>query len=270
MPIRMNTSTSVNFAQRLLRANNRDLETRLQRLSSAVRVNRASDDAASLAISESLRGQIGGSVQAVRNAEQAVNATQTVEGTLNEVNGILIRMRELAAQASSGTLNDRNRASLQAEFAQLSAEVDRLAQTASDQTGVTDAAFQVGPNGQAADRVEFNLADLRASGSELNLGTQTVSSGSSAQQALSAVDQAILRVSAQRGDIGALQNRLGFRIRASENAIVNQQASESTLRDADIAEEVTALARARILRRSNTALLSQANLNRKRVLDLLG
>ncbi len=268
MPLRINTNTPALAAQRALRSSNRELAARIERLASSLRVNRAADDAANLAISETVRANIGGLVQGVRNAEQAVNLTQVTEGTLNEVNSILVRMRELAVQASSSTLTDNNRAGLQAEFAQLSAEVDRLTQSTGS-AGTTQT-FQIGPNATDADRVEISLDALSASGPELNLGNASVATAQSGRTALSGLDQAISRVTAQRADIGALQNRLASSIRSGENALVNIQASESSIRDADIAEEATALARARILNRAATAVLAQANVLPQRVLSLLG
>ena len=270
MPLRVNTNLPAVTIQRTSKANNRDLSVRIKRLASMLRVNQAADDAASLAISEGMRAEVGGYAQAVRNAEQAVNQTQVAEGALNEVNGLLTQMRELAAQGASSTLNDGNRRSVQAEYAQLSAEVDRIVISTSESTGGTEDTFQVGPNGREADRIEISLGGLRAGGSEVNLGGTSVASLQGAQDVISRLDAEISRVTEGRADIGALQNRLSFAIRANESAIENVQASESSIRDADVAEEVSAFARARILSRASTATLAQANIDSQQVLSLLG
>ncbi len=126
MPLRVNTNLPSINVRRILNINNRDLATRIERLSSGLRINRAADDAAGLSVSEGMRAEVGGLSQAVRNAEQATNLIQTAEGALNEVNAILIRMRELAVQSSSSTVNNSNRESLNAEYVQLINEIDRI------------------------------------------------------------------------------------------------------------------------------------------------
>ena len=126
MPLRVNANLPSINVRRILNINNRDLSTRIERLSSGLRINRAADDAAGLSVSEGMRAEVSGLTQAVKNAEQATNLIQTAEGALNEVNAILIRMRELAVQASSSTLNNSNRESLNAEYTQLINEIDRI------------------------------------------------------------------------------------------------------------------------------------------------
>ncbi|MCH8102226.1 MAG: hypothetical protein IIB28_03610, partial [Chloroflexi bacterium] len=126
MPLRVNTNIPAINVRRILNINNRDLSTRIERLSSGLRINRAADDAAGLSVSEGMRAEVSGLAQGVRNAEQATNLIQTAEGALNEVNAILIRMRELAVQSSSSTVNNSNRESLNAEFTQLISEIDRI------------------------------------------------------------------------------------------------------------------------------------------------
>ena len=245
----------------------RDLATRLQRLSSGLRINRAADDAASLTISEGLRAQSVGLSQGVRNAEQAINATRASEGALNQVNGILGRMRQLSLQGSSSTLTQGNRAALQTEFTQLAAEVDRLTRSGAP---AGEQSFQVGATNADGDRVEISMSDLSASGPNLNLGSASVASTDGARQAVSSVDRAITLVTNQRGDIGAVQNRLAFSTRASEVAIENVQASESALRAADIAGEATALARDRLLNQMSISVQRQANQLPGTLLALLG
>ncbi len=387
MPLRVNNNIIAINTRRQLTINNRELAKRIERLSSGLRINRAADDAAGLSVSEGMRGELTGLRQAVRNAEHGTNLIQTAEGALNEVSAILIRMRELAVQSASSTLNDSNRTALNAEVVQLVAEIDRIAQAtsynnttllngfgntvsknagvstalASVTTGVIDASItgasagtyvfidadntdsqitlgngvatqtidigpaldtdaatggvvatgssivanfdrlgiqltltgqrnasdfqpasdgyrdgelnglvmlvesgtggslQIGPDNKAVDRFEVNIGDMRATGAKLNLSGVSVSTLESSRSVITTIDLAIITVAAQRGDLGAIQNRLGFTIRSLENAVENLQASESTIRDADVALEVSGFTRALILVQSSTALLAQAN-----------
>ena len=395
MPLRINTNTSAFNARRILNITGKDLSQRIERLSSGLKVNRAADDAAGLAVSEGLRAEISGFSQGIRNAEQATNLIQTAEGALGEVNGILLRMRELAIQSASSTVNDSNRTAINAEFTQLVNEIDRVAQVtsynntallsgygntvsqdaavstalASTTTGVvgvqiagaasgtylfsdtaadneitlgngvttqtldagilldndaaggvtatgssvvanfdrlgiqltlsgqkaaeglnpatdgyrdgdlnatqlvidsgTGGTFQVGPDDGFIHRLEINIRDLRASGSELNLSNLSTATLSSSQSAISAIDLAIDKVTTARGDLGAVQNRLNFSIRATGVMRENDQASDSAIRDADIAAEVSAFSRAQILQQSGLAVFAQANVQSASVLNLL-
>ena len=397
MPLRVNNNIIALNTRRQLLINNRQLATRVERLSSGLRINRAADDAAGLSVSEGMRAEIGGFRQAVKNAEQGTNLIQTAEGALNEVNAILIRMRELAVQSASSTLNDSNRTALNAEVVQLITEVDRIANStsyngisllngfgnavseditastalASGTTGIVDVSitgaeagnyvfidsanndnqitlgngvatqtidigpqldtdgaaggvvatgsaiianfdrlgiqltlsgqraqtlsspatdgyrdgeldgltlniasgtggsFQIGPDDGAVHRLEVNITDMRATGVNLNLGGLSIATLESSRGVISTIDLAIERTAQVRGDLGAIQNRLGFTIRSLENAFENVQASESSIRDADVAEEVSAFTRAQILVQSSTALLAQANAIPQNALSLL-
>ena len=383
MPLRVNTNIPALNTRRILGINNRDLKTRIERLSSGLRINRAADDAAGLAISEGMRAEIGGLVQAVRNAEQATNLTQVAEGALNEVSSMLIRMRELSVQAASSTVNDLNRSNMQAEFAQLISEIDRIAQatayndttlltgfgntistsqstalTTSATTGVKDislggaqagiyvfldtlgndnqitlgngvatqtidigqildndalggvvatgttavanfdrlgilitlddrfrdgglnnttlqidagtgGSFQIGPDNRVVDRIQFGLDDMRASGTQLNLNVTSIATLTSARNSIPTLDLAINRVASERAEIGAIQNRLSFTISSANNAIENIQASESSIRDADVAEEISEFTRSQILTQAATAVLAQANAIPQSALSLL-
>ena len=151
MPLRVNTNLPSINVRRILNNNNRDLATRIERLSSGLRINRAADDAAGLSVSEGMRAELGGLSQAVRNAEQATNLIQTAEGALNEVNAILIRMRELAVQSSSSTINNSNRESLNAEYVQLINEIDRIGTVTSDNNLVLRGAGPVVKDDDEAD-----------------------------------------------------------------------------------------------------------------------
>jgi flagellin len=383
MPLRVNHNITAITARRALGVNSRTLSTRIERLATGLRINRAADDAAGLAISEGMRAEIGGLTQAVRNAEQATNLTQVAEGALNEVNAMLIRMRELSVQAASSTVNDSNRANLQAEYSQLISEIDRVANstsynnttlltgfgntvsstqssalTLSATTGVRDitvsgtrdgtytfidtsnvdrqitlgngtitqtidigsildqdavggvvasgttavanfdrlglimtlderyrdgdldgqtiqidggtgGSFQVGPDNKVVDRIEFGMSDMRASGTELNLNVTSISTLISARESIPFIDLAISRVASQRADIGAIQNRLAFTVSSANNAIENIQASESSIRDADVAAEISEFTRAQILTQAATSVLAQANAIPQSALSLL-
>ena len=438
MPLRVNNNIAAINSTRHLNANNRVLSTRLERLASGLKLNRASDDAAGLSVREGMRAEIGGLKQSVENSEHATNLIQVAEGSLNEVNAILVRMRELAVQSSNSTVTDNNRASIQAEFTQLTEEIDRIAEAttynnqtlltgfgnnviaadttyAADDyevrngtknaddaragstalkdaadTGVTDirisgaqigtytfvdfknvtvpgdgevaegtnaaleddavvanthgeitlgngvvtqtidlntmldgddvavdttivanfdrlgiqvtlagemvdgdmtiaysdgdlngktivvddrtgGSFQVGSTDNSFNVIEVGILDMMATGDVLNLGGSAVSVAdiSSARGAITSLDLAINKVADQRNDLGANQNRLAYAISWTENEIENIQASEASISDADIAEEVTAFTRAQILSQAATAMLAQANVLPQNALALL-
>ena len=388
MPLRVNSNIAAINARRHLSENNRTLGVKLERLASGLRLNRASDDAAGLAVREGFRAEISGLKVNVSNAEQATNLIQVAEGSLNEVSAILVRMRELSVQSASSTVTDENRESIQAEFSQLTTEIDRIAYstvyneqsvltgygnlvkdtstalTASNDSGVTgikisgastgtytfvdaggdDAdgevtlgngtttqtirlatmldgsdvatgtqvvanfdrlgvqvtlagadvsnatgsytdgdlsdqtivveagqggSFQVGPTDAAYNRLEIGIADMKATGNTLNLEPASVATITSARTAITSIDEAITAVSQQRGELGAFQNRLAFTISYTENEIENIQASEATISDADIAQEVTDFSRAQILSQAATAMLAQANVLPQNALALL-
>ena len=387
MPLRVNNNIAAINSKRQLNANNRMLGQKLERLASGLRINRAADDAAGLSIREGMRAEISGLKVNVSNAEQATNLIQVAEGSLNEVNAILVRMRELAVQSSSSTVTDQNRESIQAEFSQLTQEIDRIAQatsynsqtlltgfgntvndgsstavSTSNATGVTDVrisgaesgtytfvdddasdgevtlgngtatqtirlatqldgsdvatgsqvvanfdrlgvqvtlagasvegatgaysdgdldgttiqvdsgtggSFQVGPTDSAFNRIEVNVGDMTATGSKLNLSSAGVASISNARSSITTIDLAITEVAAERGNLGAFQNRLSFTIAYTENEIENIQASEASISDADVAAEVTQFTRAQILSQASTAMLAQANVIPQNALALL-
>lgn len=383
MPLRVNNNITAITARRALGVNSRTLGTHIERLATGLRINRGADDAAGLAISEGMRAEIMGLTQGVRNAEMATNLTQVAEGALSQVSAMLIRMRELALQGASSTVNNQNRSNLQAEYSHLIAEIDRVALATSynntvlltgfgntvdnttssaitniadtgvtgvtlsgsasgtftfvdaladdnqitlgngivtqtidigsvldhddiggvvatgttavanfDRVGViltlgdgyrdgdldgetivvnssTGGSFQVGPDNKVVDRIEFGLDDMRASGTELNLTVTSVSTLDSARGAIPFLDLAINRVASERSDIGAIQNRLAFTVASANNAIENIQASESSIRDADVAAEISEFTRAQVLTQAATAVLAQANALPQTALSLL-
>ncbi len=414
MPLRVNSNISAINAGRHLNSNNRTLGVKLERLASGLRLNRASDDAAGLAVREGFRAEISGLKVNVANAEQATNLIQVAEGSLNEVSAILVRMRELSVQSSSSTVTDENREAIQAEFTQLTTEIDRIAHAtvyneqsvltgygnlvSADSTALTESttsgvtsikisgastgtytfadlgedgetaddgnvtlgngtttqtirlatmldatfvatgtqivanfdrlgiqvtlagndgadishteevegegeaavvtlvpvegytgnyndgdlnekeiiveagqggSFQVGPTDAAYNRLEIGIADMKATGDTLNLEPASVATISGARTAITSIDEAITAVSQQRGELGAFQNRLAFTISYTENEIENIQASEASISDADIAQEVTEFSRAQILSQAATAMLAQANVLPQNALALL-
>ena len=394
MPLRVNNNIPSLNVRRQLGINNRDMATRIERLSSGLRINKAADDAAGLSVSEGMRAELTGLNQAVKNAEQATNLIQTAEGSLNEINAILIRMRELSVQSASSTVTDANRVSINAEFTQLTTEIDRIASVTSynnttllkgfgntvsqsvtastalvsNNTGVVDTAisgaaagtytfadtsatdgqitlgngttsqtislgsvldgaqvatgttvianfdrlgiqltltgvrsatatvpasngytdgdlnattllisssgtggaFQIGPRDGATHRLDISISDMSASGTTLNLGSLSTATQSGSQASIASIDLAITSVANQRGSLGAFQNRLSFNMRSNQNTIENIQASESAIRDADIATEVSGFTRDQILVQAGTALLAQANVLPQSALSLLG
>lgn len=387
LTLNVNNNIAALNTRRHMNLTNKDLGTRLERLSSGLRINAADDDAAGLSISEGFRAQISGLNMGVRNAEQGSNLVQVAEGSLNEVSAMLIRLRELAVQSANSTVNDLNRESIEAEVNQIKQEIDRIAHstvyndqalltgfgnlvddvastavatsaatgvtnvkisgapdgtyTFSDSagdgkvslgngtvsqtitigtlldtnsavatgtssvlnfdrlgvqvtlaghgltnatgsyvegdldgtsivvTGGTGGSFQVGADDTAEDRLEVNLGDMRASGNILNLNTVSLSTQVGARSSITKIDQAIDKVSNQRGALGAVMNRLQHTINFTDNSIENNTNSESTLRDADVAVEVTDYTRSQILTQAANSMLAQAHLQPQAALSLL-
>jgi len=271
-------------AQRILGINNNRLAQSVERISSGIRINRGSDDAAGLAISEGLRSDIRALRQAVRNANDGVSLINVTEGALNEQSGILIRLRELASQAATGTVGSTERATIQLEFTALRNELDRIAQTtefngqkliegslASSVASTNHILIQVGLDSSSHSRININSeVDLGAMTSTgLSIHELSVTSADAALTALEQVNTSIGTLTAGRGKIGAVQNRLIRTISTISIAVENLSAAESAIRDADIAEEVALLTRNQILVQAATAMVGQANLIPQSVLQLL-
>jgi len=271
-------------AQRILGINNGRLAQSVERISSGIRINRGSDDAAGLAISEGLRSDIRALRQAVRNANDGVSLINVTEGALNEQSGILIRLRELASQAATGTVGSTERATIQLEFTALRNEIDRIAQTtefngqklvegslASSVTSTSHILIQVGLDSTSHSRINLNTeVDLEAiTSTGLSIHQLSVTAADAALTALEQVDTAIGQITRGRGKIGAVQNRLIRTISTISIAVENLSAAESAIRDADIAEEVALLTRNQILVQAATAMVGQANLIPQSVLQLL-
>jgi flagellin len=285
MPVRIfNNIPSLN-AQRILGINNDRLAQSVERISSGIRINRGADDAAGLAISEALRSDIRALRQAVRNANDGISLINVTEGALNEQSSILIRLRELSSQASTGTVGSVERQTIQLEFDALRLEIDRIASItafngqklvdgslASSVASSNQILIQVGLDSGSDSRInlneQINLTAVTASA--LSVDTLTVTSASGALSALDVINTSISIVTQSRGKVGAVQNRLVRTISNLSISVENLQAAESAIRDADIAEEVALLTRNQILVQASTAMVGQANLIPQSVLQLLG
>ncbi|VAX25324.1 Flagellin protein FlaA [hydrothermal vent metagenome] len=283
MALRVYNNIFSTTAQRNLGNNNSSLGISLERLSSGLRINRGADDAAGLAISEALRADIRSLNQANRNANDGISMINTAEGALSEQAAILVRMRELAAQAATGTVGSAERTTINREFDALRDEIDRISLVAefngqklvdgSLSTGASSTVvLQIGMQATTNDRLNLNVAvDLTAIDSTgLNITDISVTQVSSALDALSRLDSAISTVTEGRGKLGAVQNRLIHTINNLQVSAENLQSAESQIRDADYSFEISQFTRNQILVQASTAILAQANLVPQTVLQLLG
>lgn len=266
MSLRISTNVASINAQRTLTQTQDQLQRSYSQLSSGSRITKAGDDAAGLAISENLKSQIRSYLQAARNANDGVSLIQVAEGGLNEVSNILTRMRELAIQAASDTVSDRERAYIDREIQQLKDEIDRIAH--STQFGTTpllngtgkEFEVQVGIfNDPTRDRLKFNSQELNSTTAALGIRGISYLKKTAAQASLEKIDEALNRVSSQRAYLGALQNR--FQSTLQNLAIQNENlnAANSRIRDTDFAASSAEAAKNNILLQSSTAVLAQAN-----------
>jgi flagellin len=285
--LRINNNIAAQNAYRNLSVTDSQMSKSLEKLSSGYRINRAADDAAGLSISEGLRSQIGGLKVAVRNAQDGISVVQTAEGALNETTSILQRMRDLAVQASSSGSQDSDaRTAAQTEFGQLNLELDRIASTTSFGgqkllgVGMTGGSaymgtFQVGANTSAADQIGVDLGGSVFGGVSVSgfdstgLGVDGVDLVASAASAVDALDTAIKGISTARATLGAYQNRFEHTINNLNVAVENLSASESRIRDTDMAQEMVSFTRSQILTQAGTSMLAQANQAPQNVLSLL-
>jgi flagellin len=273
--VRSNAS-SLN-AQRNLMRTERSLGSVMQKLSSGLRINQASDDAAGLAISEKLRSQVRSLAQAQRNANDGISLLQTAEGALAEESDMLIRMRELAVQSANGTLGSDERAALHNEFSALRSEINRISSVTEfngaqliDGSLSGGVSFQVGIGNNATnDRISVSLSSASATSIGISSG-MSLSTATGAQNALGLIDNAITNVSSRRGDIGAAQNRLLTTINNLATSHENLSAANSRIRDADIAQESATFASAQILMQAGVSILAQANQQPSLALSLIG
>lgn len=276
MGMRISTNVAAINTQRNLIGSQRNIQNSMAQLSSGSRINKSADDAAGLAISENMKAQMRSSAQARRNANDGISLVQTAEGSLNEVSNIATRMRELAIQASSDTVGERERGFINLEVQQLKSEMDRIAKTASwNSTKLLDGStplfdFQVGLNATEDDVISFdsgkNVATLGALGlSDIDFGSKD-----GARQSINLIDEAQATINGIRSNIGALQNRLTSTVDTLAVTEENLAAANSRIRDTDIASTSSEMARNSVLLQAGTATLAQANQTSQLALKLLG
>lgn len=276
MSLRINQNIDAFNAYRNLSVTQGQLSSSLEKLSSGFRINRAADDAAGLAISEGLRSQVNGLKVAVRNAQDGVSVVQTAEGALNEVHSILQRVRDLTVQAGNDSNNAAARTNIKTEIDALGDELTRIG-TATNFNGTklldgsaTALTFQVGASDQASESqvvIDLSGADVGAIGTAVK--ALDVTDAANALTSLTAVDTNINTVSTERAKLGAAQNRFEHTINSVNVAVENLSASESRIRDTDMASEMMKMTRAQILSQAGTAMLAQANQGPQSVLKLL-
>jgi flagellin len=269
MSLRIQNNIEAFNAHRQLVQTGDKLGKAMERLSSGYRINRASDDAAGLAISEKLRAQIGGLAQAQRNAQDAVSLVQTAEGAMGEVHSMLQRVRELAVQFNNGTLSDTDKAAITAEVAQLCAEIDRIGQDTKFNniallTGTSAITFQVG--GEDGQTITVNAVQLFGATGKVDSAIFTFASTG---VTLADIDTAIQNVSDARSTFGSVQNRLEHTLNNLANYEENLTSAESRIRDVDMASEMVSFTKLNILQQAGTSMLAQANQAPQGVLSLL-
>lgn len=274
MGLRVNTNVPSLNAQRSLAINNRNLAVNFRRLATGLRIATAADDAAGLAISERLRARIRSLDQAQRNANDGVSLVQTAEGALNEVNSMLVRLRELAVQSANGTVSNQDKETLDDEFQNLISEINRIAQS-TEFNGInlldgssSSVSFQIGfGTNSSIDSLKVTLSP--ALSTSLNLNMLDIGSGGNTSLAISQIDSAINTVSSIRGQLGAVQNRLTSTINNLGVSVENLSAAESRIRDVDVARETASLTRNSILQQASISILTQANSIPQSALNLL-
>ena len=283
----INHNMSALYANRQLGVTGLGLSKDMEKLSSGERINRAGDDASGLAVSEKMRAQIRGLNQASQNASNGISFIQTTEGYLQETTDIMQRIRELAVQSSNGIYSDEDRMQIQVEISALVSEVDRIASTAqfngmnmltgrfAQPTGenvVTGSMwFHIGANMDQRMQVYIGTMSAMALGMR-NIGDESIMSletPDSANQAIGTLDEALKKINKQRADLGAYQNRLEMTVKGLDVGAENLQASESRIRDTDMAEEMVDFTKNQVLSQAGTAMLAQANQSSQNVLSLL-
>jgi flagellin len=278
MGMQINTNVAALNANRNLSNTQNDLSKSLEKLSSGLRINRAADDAAGLAISEGLGSQISGIKVAARNAQDGISVIQVAEGALTEVQSIVQRVRDLAVQAGNDSNNATSRTAIQTEVTALGEELTRISASTNfngiNLLGATAGApltmtFQVGAGGDtAANQIQVGMTDVGAVATAV--GALTFDSAANAALAITALDTQITNISAARSSLGAAQNRFESTINSLNVSAENLSAAQSRIRDTDMATEMVAYTRANVLSQAGTAMLAQANQSNQGVLQLLG
>ena len=283
----INHNMSAMFANRSLGVTNVSLQKDMEKLSSGEKINRAGDDASGLAVSEKMRSQIRGLNRASRNAADGISFIQTTEGYLQETTDIIQRIRELAVQSSNGIYTDEDRMQIQVEVSALIAEVDRIASHAqfngmnmltgrfAKETGENSVTasmwLHIGANIDQRTQVFIGTMTASALGVR-ELGTEeimTIATPEDANRAIGTLDEALKKINKQRADLGAYQNRLEYAVKGLDVAAENTQASESRIRDTDMASQMVQFTKNQILTQAGTAMLAQANSQSQTVLSLL-
>jgi flagellin len=286
MAINIRTNLPALSAQRNLEASSSKLSTSYQRLSSGLRINRASDDAAGLAVAENLRAGSSTATVAIRNANDGISVITIADQAVNQISSVLNRMAELAQQSSNGVIDNVQRSALQNEFAALTSEIERIAVTTKFNgltllDGQRALTFQIGFDGSSTSQLTYAAVDVRLAGMGLAatgssnstfsiIGSTEVDSQGAARSALDAIQVALTSVNQNRGNLGALENRLGVTINNLQVARENFKAAESRIRDVDVATEAAELTRLNILQQAGAAVLAQANQAPQLALQLLG
>ena len=270
--------TSLN-AQRNLASTQAALATSVGRLSSGMRINSASDDAAGLGISENLSANIKSLAQAQRNANDGISMSQVAEGSMNDMQGIVSRMRELSVLSSNSTLGGNERGYIQTEFTQLSSEINRISgvtnfngQKLLDGSASTGLTFQIGIQNTSNDRLSMSITKLTTStlgSTSLHIASASLSTATNAQLAIGTFDKAIQQLSQARAKVGATQNRMTVTVSNLAVAQENLTAANSRIRDVDVASESANLTKSQILSQAGIAVLSQANQIPQAALSLL-
>ena len=283
----INHNMSAMFANRSLGVTNGTLQKDMEKLSSGEKINRAGDDASGLAVSEKMRSQIRGLNRASKNAEDGISFIQTTEGYLQETTDIIQRIRELSVQSANGIYTDEDRMQIQVEVSQLVAEVDRIASQAqfngmnmltgrfaqaAGENSVTGSLWlHIGAN--MDQRVQVFVATMSAAALGIReLGTEetlTIATPDEANRAIGTLDEALKKINKQRADLGAYQNRLEYTVKGVDIAAENLQASESRIRDTDMAQQMVEFTKNEVLQQAGTAMLAQANTQSQNVLSLL-
>ncbi len=277
MPLVVNTNVASLDAQKNLTRTSQSLQKSFQRLSSGFRINQAADDAAGLGVSESLKSRIRSFSVAERNTSNALSMVRTAEGGLGEVSGIVLRMRELAVQSANGDLTSTDRGYIDTEFQALKSEITRLAESTEfnghellNGDAASSISFQVGINTTADDTISVDFGGITISSLGLSGISVSGSGQSNATGAIDAVDTALKEVSTRRSAFGAAQNRLGIAQANSQTIRTNLEAANSAIRDVDVAEESSLLARSQVLLQAGTSILAQANQSPQLALSLIG
>lgn len=277
MGLRINTNMMSINAHRNLRSTQLAMQSTSEKLSSGSRINKSADDAAGLAISENLNGSIRSFKQSARNAQDGISFIQVAEGGMNEVSNMITRLRELAVQAASDTIGEKERGYLNRETQQLKLEMERIAQ-GTEYNGTkllngdgTQLDFQIGiKNNEFLDRISYDPSNTNVSLESLGLSEISAATKEDAQNSLSNLDDSLITLNTNRSQLGALQNRLNSTINNTEVAIENLSAAKSRIKDADVASESAEMARTSIMAQSGISVLAQANQSQAMALKLLG